>query len=72
MSEATQKSANRRTVTKLLLATCVMFSFGYALVPIYNVFCTVTGLNGKTGRLSEAQAAALTVDENHICECILV
>jgi cytochrome c oxidase assembly protein subunit 11 len=64
MSEPTQKSANRRTVIKLVLATCVMFSFGYALVPIYNVFCTVTGLNGKTGRLSEAQAAALTVDES--------
>lgn len=64
MSEPTQKSANRRTVTKLVLATCVMFSFGYALVPIYNVFCTVTGLNGKTGRLSEAQAAAMPVDEN--------
>ena len=62
MSELTQKSANRRTVTKLALATCVMFAFGYALVPIYNVFCTITGLNGKTGRLSEAQAAALPVD----------
>ncbi len=64
MNEATQKSANRRTVIKLVLATCVMFSFGYALVPIYNVFCTVTGLNGKTGRLTEAQAAALPVDES--------
>ena len=63
MSELTQKSANRRTVTKLVLATCVMFSFGYALVPIYNVFCTITGLNGKTGRLSEAQAAAQPVDQ---------
>ena len=62
MSELTRKSANRRTVTKLALATCVMFAFGYALVPIYNVFCTITGLNGKTGRLSEAQAAALPVD----------
>jgi cytochrome c oxidase assembly protein subunit 11 len=41
-----------------------MFSFGYALVPLYNVFCTVTGLNGKTGRLTEAQAAALPVDES--------
>ena len=64
MSDATQKSANRRTVTKLALATCLMFSFGYALVPLYNVFCTITGLNGKTGRLTEAQAAALPVDES--------
>ena len=64
MSEPTHKVANRRTVTKLALATCVMFSFGYALVPLYNVFCTITGLNGKTGRLTEAQANALTADES--------
>lgn len=58
----TQQRATRRTVTKLVLATCVMFSFGYALVPLYNVFCTITGLNGKTGRMTEAQAAAVPVD----------
>ncbi|MGE0861059.1 MAG: cytochrome c oxidase assembly protein [Gammaproteobacteria bacterium] len=57
-----QQRATRRTVVKLVLATCVMFSFGYALVPLYNVFCTITGLNGKTGRMTEAQAAALPAD----------
>jgi cytochrome c oxidase assembly protein subunit 11 len=56
------RAATRRTVLKLSLATAVMFSFGYALVPLYNVFCEVTGLNGKTGRLTEAQAAALKPD----------
>ena len=25
-----------------------MFGFGFALVPLYNLFCDVTGLNGKT------------------------
>lgn len=64
MGEITYQAANRRTVIKLVLATCIMFSFGYALVPLYNVFCTITGLNGKTGRLTEAQAAALPVDES--------
>lgn len=57
-----QQRATRRTVVKLVLATCVMFSFGYALVPLYNVFCTITGLNGKTGRMTEAQAAAVPAD----------
>ena len=64
MREISYQAANRRTVIKLVLATCIMFSFGYALVPLYNVFCTITGLNGKTGRLTEAQAAALPVDES--------
>ncbi len=26
-----------------------MFGFGFALVPIYDVFCDLTGLNGKLG-----------------------
>lgn len=41
--------ANRRLVRKLLLAVVAMFGFGFALIPLYDVFCEVTGLNGKTG-----------------------
>lgn len=66
MSVPTHADANRRTVIRLVLATFVMFSFGYALVPLYNVFCTITGLNGKTGRLTEVQAQALTVDNSRL------
>ncbi len=33
-----------------------MFGFGFALVPLYDVFCELTGLNGKTGVV---QASAL-------------
>ncbi len=58
--------ANRRVVTRLLVATCLMFAFGYALVPMYNVFCEITGLNGKTGRLSSADAEATVVDESRL------
>ena len=37
------------TKTNLKLASLVlgMFCFGFALVPIYDVFCEITGLNGK-------------------------
>lgn len=41
-----------------MLATLAMFGFGYALVPLYNVFCDITGLNGKTN--SEAAIVADT------------
>ena len=38
---------NRHTF--LLIALAVgMFGFAFALVPLYNVFCEITGLNGKT------------------------
>jgi len=35
-------------VKKLLLLVAAASVFGYAMVPLYNVFCQVTGFNGKT------------------------
>lgn len=32
---------------KLVLSALGMFAFAFALVPLYDVFCDVTGLNGK-------------------------
>lgn len=37
-----------KTVRKLLLTVGGMFCFGFALVPLYNVMCDITGFNGKT------------------------
>ncbi len=39
-----------------------MFGFGYALVPLYNIFCEITGLNGKSTNLVSAQNAAGVID----------
>ena len=36
---------NIRMVGKLLVITCGMFAFGYALVPIYKAICEATGIN---------------------------
>ena len=41
-------SSIKKSVSKLFLATVGMFLFGFALVPIYDVFCEITGLNGKS------------------------
>lgn len=41
-------NSNTKTMYKLLAAVVLMFAFGFALVPLYDVFCAVTGLNGKT------------------------
>jgi len=55
---------NHRSVRRILLVVVAMFGFGYLLVPLYNVFCDITGLNGKTGRVDEqAVAARYTPDE---------
>lgn len=39
-----------------------MFAFGFALVPLYNVICDITGLNGKTGVMEKVDASKITVD----------
>ena len=37
----------KKTLIRLVVAVPLMFAFGFALVPLYNVFCEVTGINGK-------------------------
>ncbi len=49
---------NRQSVQRIVLVVIAMFGFGYLLVPLYDVFCEITGLNGKTGRIAEAEVAA--------------
>lgn len=38
-----------KAIARLLLVVVGMFGFGFAMVPLYNAICDVTGLNGKTG-----------------------
>ncbi|MCP5268542.1 MAG: cytochrome c oxidase assembly protein [Zoogloeaceae bacterium] len=40
--------SHKKLIGKLLLAVAAAFAFGFALVPLYDVLCTVTGFNGKT------------------------
>jgi cytochrome c oxidase assembly protein subunit 11 len=47
-----------------------MFGFAFALVPLYNVFCEITGLNGRTSGqaelLADIEAPAVPVDREVI------
>lgn len=62
MDDSSRAHANRRVVTRLAVVVLGMFGFGFALVPLYDVFCQVTGLNGKTGRIELEQALSDNVD----------
>ena len=53
--------ANRRTAIRLAIVVAAMFGFGYALVPLYDVLCEITGLGGRTG-VVEARALDGAVD----------
>jgi len=62
MDASERTAANRRIVRRLLIAAVAMFGFGFALVPLYNVFCDITGINGKTGRIEAEAALSQRVD----------
>ena len=62
MNGQEQDRANRRLGLWMLAVAVGMFGFGFALAPLYDVFCQVTGLNGKTGGRVEAASLNYTVD----------
>lgn len=66
MEESERKQANQRVVKRLGIAAVLMFGFGFAMVPLYDVFCDITGLNGKTGRIAQEEALSQTVDEDRL------
>jgi cytochrome c oxidase assembly protein subunit 11 len=45
-----------------------MFGFGFALVPLYDVFCDLTGINGKTGRVEASTIDTTRIDTSRIIE----
>lgn len=53
MQAPAPKKISKRFWVKLISAPILMFVFAYALVPIYDVICDVTGFNGKTGRVQD-------------------
>ena len=53
------------TVFRLLMMTVAMFGFGFLLVPLYDVLCDITGLNGKTSSESY-RAVEAVVDESRV------
>jgi len=66
MKASDRKQANQRVVKRLGIAAVLMFGFGFAMVPLYDVFCDITGLNGKTGRIAQEEALNQKVDEDRL------
>jgi cytochrome c oxidase assembly protein subunit 11 len=61
----------KRTVSKyfwlkLLMVPIGMFGFAFALIPLYDVLCDVTGLNGQLGnsQVDYSKVVNYAVDEN--------
>ena len=64
MTEQTEVK-NRNTSLWLVLVVAGMFGFGYALIPLYNVFCEIAGINGKGIQVVDAsETAGMVVDKS--------
>lgn len=66
MNTTDRAAANNKVVKRLGIAAVLMFGFGFAMVPLYDVFCDITGLNGKTGRIELEEALSQQVDEDRL------
>jgi len=65
-NDIAKRRANIRTGGKLALVALAMFGFGYLLTPLYNLFCDIAGINGKTGRIEADSAIAAQVDQSRV------
>jgi cytochrome c oxidase assembly protein subunit 11 len=59
MTSSTADRANARTGFMAAAIAVAMVGVGFAAVPLYRIFCQVTGFDGTTMRVSEAQAATV-------------
>ena len=60
-----ERTSNRGLTGSLVLFVFAMFCFGFALVPLYDVFCEITGFGGRTNTTAavaeEAPDASRTI-----------
>lgn len=62
-----EKQTNRSLLGQLFLVACGMFAFGFALVPLYDALCNITGLNGKSDSIiTAAENIDYAVDEDRM------
>ena len=66
MQQDEQKKETRALAGKLLLMAIGMFAFGFLLVPLYDVFCEVTGFGGKTNRVAVETEEQLVISEREL------
>ncbi len=71
MSESRPKPAQRQPISKsfwikLGLVPFGMFAFAFALVPLYDTFCDITGLNGRTSSNVYNGKMIGTVDQSRV------
>ena len=63
-----RQKANKKLVIKLVWGVFGALLFAFALVPLYNVICNVTGLNGKTNSLPDKVSQQVDLSREVVVE----
>lgn len=66
MRKQQHKSDNSRVITRLLGSVVLMFAFGFALVPLYDKFCDITGFNGRTSNTAAQATDGSRIDTSRL------
>jgi cytochrome c oxidase assembly protein subunit 11 len=67
-----RKRSNRVLMRKMIVVTCVMFGFGFAMVPFYKHLCEITGLTNlasadevaKNTQVDKSRTVTMQFDTN--------
>lgn len=62
-TKRTQDIDSKSLARRLVFMAVAMFGFGFLLVPIYDAFCEITGLGGKTNSVA-ATNISIEVDQS--------
>ncbi|RUO23383.1 cytochrome c oxidase assembly protein [Aliidiomarina iranensis] len=65
-NEQKHERGNSRVITRLLASVMLMFAFGFALVPLYEKFCEITGFNGRTTNSAAQTNEGMNVDQTRV------
>ena len=57
---------NRSLIRGLLLMTAGSFAFGWALIPLYDVFCKISGLGNPEAKATAATIVNENLDQNRL------
>ena len=66
MISSNDQKSHLKVAGKMLGIAVAMFGFGYLMVPMYNIICDITGLNGKTGRVSVASVSEAEASDREV------
>ena len=63
---APAQKSNLKTALLAGSLAMAMVGMGFAAVPLYRIFCQVTGFGGTTMRVSEAQASTIPISSPQV------